>query len=462
MPFIKSISGFRGTIGGSVGDNLTPIDIVECSAAYGEWLKTKHDGKLKVILGRDGRISGPMVGALVTQTLIALGIDVLDLGLSTTPTVEVAVPLENAHGGIILTASHNPKEYNALKLLNDKGEFISAADGANLLSIADRRDFNFAAVDDLGQYATDDSYIQKHIDAVNALPYVDLALIQSKSFKVVVDCVNSTGAISIVPQLEQLGCEVIALNAEITGDFAHNPEPLPKHLGQLSDAVKSHNADIGVAVDPDVDRLVFIGEKGEPFGEEYTIVAIADIILQVNPGNTVSNLSSSRALRDVTEKHGCKYTASKVGEVNVVETMKSTNAVFGGEGNGGVILPELHYGRDSLVGVAIVLSYLAKTELTVSKLRSTYTDYFMQKDKFDLSPGLDVDDLLVQLAQVYHKERVDTRDGVKIDLDDGWIHIRKSNTEPIVRIYTEAITEQLALNLVNHAKDRIADILKAS
>jgi len=460
MPFIKSISGFRGTIGGSVGDNLTPIDIVECSAAYGEWLKTKHTGKLKVILGRDGRISGPMVGALVTQTLIALGIDVIDLGLSTTPTVEVAVPMEDAHGGIILTASHNPKEYNALKLLNHKGEFISAADGAKLLSIADSRDFNFASVDDLGSYKKDDTYIQKHIDAVNALPYVDVDLVKSKKFKAVVDCVNSTGAISIVPHLEQLGCEVVALNAEITGDFAHNPEPLPKHLGQLADAVKSHKADIGVAVDPDVDRLVFIDENGDPFGEEYTIVAIADIILQIKPGATVSNLSSSRALRDVTEKHGCTYTPSKVGEVNVVEMMKSTNAVFGGEGNGGVILPELHYGRDSLVGVAIVLTYLAQKDWTVSQLRSQYTNYFMQKDKFNLTEGLDVDSLLVQLAQAYANERVDTRDGVKIDLEDGWIHIRKSNTEPLVRIYTEAITQQLALNLVNHAKEKIADILK--
>jgi len=462
MPFIKSISGFRGTIGGSVGDNLTPIDIVECSAAYGEWLKTKHKGKLKVILGRDGRISGPMVGALVTQTLIALGIDVVDLGLSTTPTVEVAVPIENAHGGIILTASHNPKEYNALKLLNHKGEFISAEDGANLLSIADSRDFDFAGVDDLGVLTEDDTYIQKHIDAINALPYVDSDLIKSRKFKAVVDCVNSTGAISIVPQLEQLGCEVIALNAEITGDFAHNPEPLPKHLGQLADAVKSHKADIGVAVDPDVDRLVFIDENGDPFGEEYTIVAIADIILQIKPGATVSNLSSSRALRDVTEKYGCTYTPSKVGEVNVVEMMKATDAVFGGEGNGGVILPELHYGRDSLVGVAIVLTYLAQKEWTVSQLRSQYTNYFMQKDKFNLTEGLDVDGLLIALAQAYANESVDTRDGVKIDLEDGWIHIRKSNTEPIVRIYTEATSKQLALNLVNHAKEKIAEILKSA
>lgn len=460
MPFIKSISGFRGTIGGSVGDNLTPVDIVECSAAYGEWLKTKHEGRLKVVLGRDGRISGPMVGALVTQTLIALGIDVVDLGLSTTPTVEVAVPMEDAHGGIILTASHNPKEYNALKLLNHKGEFISAEDGANLLAIADQRDFTFASVDDLGTYRMDDTYIQKHIDAINALSYVDPDLIKEQKFKVVVDCVNSTGAISIVPQLEQLGCDVIALNAEITGDFAHNPEPLPKHLGQLARAVKSHKADIGVAVDPDVDRLVFIDENGAPFGEEYTIVAIADIILQIKPGATVSNLSSSRALRDVTEKHGCTYTASKVGEVNVVETMKATEAVFGGEGNGGVILPELHYGRDSLVGVAIVLTYLAQKGWTVSELRSQYTNYFMQKDKFNLSPDLDVDDLLLKLAEAYANERVDTRDGVKIDLEDGWIHIRKSNTEPIVRIYTEATSQQLALNLVNHAKAKIAEILK--
>lgn len=457
MTFIKSISGFRGTIGGQVGDNLTPVDIVECTAAYGEWLKRREKGKIKVVIGRDGRISGPMVNAFVVNTLIAQGIEVVDLGLSTTPTVEIAVPLENAQGGIILTASHNDKTYNALKLLNEKGEFISAADGKSLLDIAEERSFDFAQVDELGSYRKDNSYMQKHFDLINALPYVDADLIRSKSLTVVVDCINSTGAISIVPQLEQLGCTVIALNNEITGEFAHNPEPLFKHLGQLAEAVISNDAALGVAVDPDVDRLVLIDEKGEPFGEEYTIVAVADIILQVKKGSTVSNMSSSRALRDITEKHGCTYRASKVGEVNVVETMKATNAIFGGEGNGGVILPEIHYGRDALVGIAIILSYLSKKEWSLSKLRSEYTDYYMKKDKMPLSSDLNVDALLVDLADHYKNESVDTRDGVKVDKAHGWIHVRKSNTEPIVRIYTEASSAIEAQELVDEVKSFISN-----
>ncbi len=448
MTLIKSISGIRGTIGGNVGDNLTPIDAVKFASAYGTWLKKEYNkSKLTVVIGRDARISGAMIQSLVVNTLVGLGIDVIDLGLSTTPTVEVAVPLEKADGGIILTASHNPKQWNALKLLNHKGEFLNGADGAQILEIAESDDFDFADVDDLGKVTPNDTYITKHIEEVLNLPLVDPEVIKRANFKVVVDGVNSTGGIAIPQLLRALNVDVIELYCEPNGHFPHNPEPLKEHLTDISELVVKEKADFGVVVDPDVDRLAFICDDGEMFGEEYTLVACADYVLGKVKGNTVSNLSSSRALRDVTEKHGGTYQASAVGEVNVVIKMKDTNAVIGGEGNGGIIYPDSHYGRDSLVGVALFLTHLAEKKMTVRELRDSYPSYFMSKNKIQLTPALDVDGILKAMEEKYTNEDVTTIDGVKIDFAENWVHLRKSNTEPIIRIYTEAKSQQEADDL---------------
>ncbi len=445
MTLIKSISGIRGTIGGKQGDTLSPIDAVKFASAYGTWLKKSGQAKTTVVMGRDARLSGEMIANLVGSSLLALGIDVIDLGLSTTPTVEMLVTQLNAQGGIILTASHNPINWNALKLLNEKGEFISGQDGADLLEIAESGDIEFVDVLELGTYRKYENGIEDHIKAIINLPQVDVEAIKKADFKVAFDAVNSTGGISIPPLLEALGVnQIVPLFDEPTGHFPHNPEPLKEHLGDIMAMVKDHGCDVGFVVDPDVDRLAIIGEDGSMFGEEYTLVAVADYLLGLNPGNTVSNLSSSRALRVVTEKHGGKYTASAVGEVNVVTEMKAQNAVIGGEGNGGIIFPELHYGRDSLVGIALFLTHLAKTGLSVSKLRSTYPNYYMAKKKISLEEGMDVDALLLQMEKNYAHENILTIDGVKIDMADGWVHLRKSNTEPIIRVYTEATSQKLA------------------
>ena len=429
MTLIKSISGIRGTIGGAVEDNLTPIDAVKFAAAYGTWLKQQRNkDNYKVVVGRDARISGEMIQSLVMNTLVGMGIHVIDLGLSTTPTVEVAVPMEHADGGIILTASHNPKQWNALKLLNHKGEFLNGVEGKKILDIAASNDMTFAEVDDLGKITKNDAYIDLHIDEVLNLPLVNKEAIEAANFKVVVDGVNSTGGIAIPLLLERLGVEPVKLYCEPTGHFPHNPEPLKEHLGDLAKAVVKAHADFGVVVDPDVDRLAFMDEKGEMFGEEYTLVACADYVLSKNPGNTVSNMSSTRALRDVTEKHGGTYEASAVGEVNVVELMKKNNVVIGGEGNGGIIYPELHYGRDALVGVALFLSLLAEKKMSVSALRATYPNYYMSKKKIQLTPQLDVDAILKTMETNYSHETLTTIDGVKIDFADSWVHLRKSNT----------------------------------
>jgi phosphomannomutase len=446
LPFIKSISGFRGTIGGTPGDNLTPQDIVACTAAFGQWI-LETGGNPKIIVGRDGRISGELVGNLVVSTLRFMGLEVVDLGLSTTPTVEIAVPLEQAGGGIIITASHNPREWNALKLLNSTGEFISAADGARVLELADNGQVHYAKVDKLGAYRRDDSYIGKHIEQILALPFLNKPAIADKKFRVVVDAVNSTGAISVPPLLEKLGCEVILINGEINGQFAHNPEPLKEHLGELAHAVKQNKAHLGIAVDPDVDRLVFMCEDGELFGEEYTLVAVADYMLARRPGNTVSNLSSTRALRDVTQKHGGQYFAAAVGEVNVVARMKEVNAVIGGEGNGGVILPDLHYGRDALVGIALFLSYLAESGKHISTLRKTLPDYQMSKTKIERDPAIDLEKIFSALREKYRNEQLNSEDGLKIDFESGWVHLRPSNTEPIIRVYAESSSIVVAENL---------------
>ncbi len=459
MTLIKSISGIRGTIGGSAGHNLTPQDIVECTAAFGYWM-LKNGGQSKVVLGRDGRISGEIVNGLVVNTLRSLGIDVLDLGLSTTPTVEVAVPLENAGAGIILTASHNPKQWNALKFLNAKGEFISKEDGEALLQIIEDGSIEYADVDSLGSYTKDDSYIQKHIDLIFDLPLVKKEAVQAKKYKVVIDPVNSTGIISLPPLLEQMGCEVIMLNGELTGDFAHNPEPLPAHLKELSETVVREKADLGISVDPDVDRLAFVCEDGTMFGEEYTLVTVADYILKHTPGNTVSNLSSTRALRDVTENAGQKYFGAAVGEVNVVNKMKAENAVIGGEGNGGIIYPELHYGRDALVGIAMFLSYLTERGGTVSELRKTYPFYHISKNKIQLTPAIDVDLILSELGKKYASEDCDMVDGLKVIFQSGdWVHLRKSNTEPIIRVYSESKSEETAEKLAQRIQADVDAIL---
>ena len=442
MSLIKSISGIRGTIGGKTGDNLTPIDVVKFAAAFGSWLQRNNEGtRVKLVIGRDARISGQMVSSLVASTLQGLGIDVIDLGLSTTPTVEVMVPELNAHGGIILTASHNPKQWNALKLLNEKGEFISGENGADVLKIAENEDFEFAEVDDLGTYETREDAFDIHIQKILNLPMVDAEAVKARKFKVVLDAVNSTGGISLPPLLEKLGCEVVKLYCEPNGHFPHNPEPLKEHLTDICELVKKESADLGIVVDPDVDRLAIIDENGEMFGEEYTLVAVADYLLKHKNGVAVSNLSSSRALRDVAQNHNSEYFASAVGEVNVVNLMKEKNAVIGGEGNGGIIYPDLHYGRDSLVGIALFLTHLAKENKTVSELRAGYPAYFMGKKKIELTPDIDVDLLLTKMQNAYQNEEVSTVDGVKIDFPENWVHLRKSNTEPIIRIYTEAKTQ---------------------
>ena len=451
MTLIKSISGIRGTIGGVPGDNLTPIDAVQFAAAYGTWLKSvSSSSKLKVVIGRDARLSGEMISTLVIQTIIGLGIDVVDLGLSTTPTVEMAVPYHKADGGIILTASHNPKQWNALKLLNAKGEFISGAEGELLLDIATKGAFTFAEVDDLGKVIQDKEAIDRHIEEIIALSDVDIQAIKAANFKVVVDAVNSTGGISVPQLLRKLGVnDVIEMYCEPTGHFPHNPEPLKEHLTELSGKVVSEKAHLGITVDPDVDRLALVNEDGSMFGEEYTLVAVSEYILGKRKGATVSNLSSTRALRDITEEVGCSYHASAVGEVNVVVKMKEVNAVIGGEGNGGIIYPELHYGRDSLVGIALFLSHLAHKKMSMTALRASYPNYEMAKKKIDLQPGIDVDGILVKMAKKYENEEVDTVDGVKIYIGKEWVHLRKSNTEPIIRVYTESKDAQAASDLAN-------------
>ncbi|NJW53478.1 phosphoglucosamine mutase [Salinimicrobium oceani] len=463
MTLIKSISGIRGTIGGKPLDNLTPIDAVKFAASYGTWLKNSKKGKkLKVVVGRDARISGPMIQQLVMNTLIGLGIDVIDLDLSTTPTVEVAVPMEEADGGIILTASHNPKQWNALKLLNEKGEFLSGEDGSEILEIAENADFTFADVDDLGTVQSVDHYIDTHIEEVLRLSLVDARKIAEAKFTVAVDGVNSTGGIAVPKLLRRLGVEVVELYCEPTGHFPHNPEPLKEHLHEICELVKNEGADLGIVVDPDVDRLAFISEDGEMFGEEYTLVACADYVLSKTSGNTVSNLSSSRALKDITEKHGGKYEASAVGEVNVVELMKRNSAVIGGEGNGGIIYPELHYGRDSLVGIALFLTFLAEKQMKMSELRKTYPSYFMSKNKIELTPELDVDEILRSVKEKFSKEEVSTIDGVKIDFPEYWVHLRKSNTEPIIRIYTEAKSQEKADKVAEEMITEIKEIANLS
>ncbi len=461
MTLIKSISGIRGTIGGKPDDGLTPLDIVRFTSAYGTWLKRSKQGRLKVVIGRDARISGEMVGSIVSGTLLGLGIDVIDLGLSTTPTVEVAVPMEKANGGIILTASHNPKQWNALKLLNEKGEFISAQDGSDLLAIAEENAFDYADVDDLGVYTKNETYLEKHIQSILELELVDVEAIKSKNYKVAIDCVNSTGGIFLPALLKALGVNnIVELYCEPNGKFPHNPEPLPENLTEISRQVVEHKADVGFVVDPDVDRLCMVCENGNMFGEEYTLVAVADYILKHNKGNTVSNLSSTRALRDVTEQNGGEYFAAAVGEVNVVTKMKEKNAIIGGEGNGGIIYPASHFGRDALVGIAMFLSHFAKSGYnSCSELRASYPDYFISKNKIELTPQINVDAILEAIAEKYKNEKVNTIDGVKIDFANEWVHLRKSNTEPIIRVYSESSSmesaDKLAHKIINDVKAMI-------
>lgn len=465
MTLIKSISGIRGTIGGMPDEGLTPLDAVKFASAYGTWVKTTIGKKSKatVVIGRDARMSGEMISSLVSATLCGLGIDVVDLGLSTTPTVEMAVTHHKAAGGIILTASHNPKQWNALKLLNSEGEFISEEIGKEILSLAERAAFSYAEVKDLGKIIPDTTFLDQHIEKILALPYVDVKAIQKANFKIVVDAINSSGAIAVPALLSKLGVsDYKVIFAETTGDFAHNPEPLPEHLAELSKTVLKEKAHLGISVDPDVDRLAFVCEDGEMFGEEYTLVAVADYVLKSRKkGNTVSNLSSTRALRDITEKQGGKYAASAVGEVNVVTLMKETKAVIGGEGNGGIILPELHYGRDALVGIAIFLTHLAKYGKSVSMLRSSYPDYFISKNKIELTPDIDVDKVLQAIKLKYQKQPINAVDGVKIEFDKEWVHLRKSNTEPIIRIYSESQTRATADNLAKKIISDIREIIRS-
>jgi phosphomannomutase len=458
---IKSISGIRGTIGGKPSEGLTPIDAVQFAAAYGTWLQNQNsDKKLTVVIGRDARLSGEMISTLVTQTIVGLGINVIDLGLSTTPTVEVAVTYHKADGGIILTASHNPKQWNALKLLNAKGEFISGKEGENLMAIAEKGVFEFAEVDDLGKVTKDEEAITRHIQSILDLSDVDVNAIKNANFKVVVDAVNSTGGIAVPQLLKALGVEnTIELYCEPTGHFPHNPEPLAEHLTELSARVVSEKAHLGITVDPDVDRLALVNEDGTMFGEEYTLVAVAEYILSLRKGATVSNLSSTRALRDITEEVGQNYFASAVGEVNVVEKMKAVNAVIGGEGNGGIIYPDLHYGRDSLVGIALFLTHLAKKNKSMTALRASYPNYEMAKKKIDLQPGIDVDGILVKMAENYKNEEVDTVDGVKIYIGKEWVHLRKSNTEPIIRVYTESKDVHAASDLADKIISEIKSLI---
>lgn len=462
MTLIKSISGIRGTIGGKASDNLTPIDAVKFAAAYGAFLKTSRSGKLKVVIGRDARPSGEMIQALVQNTLLGMGIDVIDVGLSTTPTVEMAVVFEKADGGIILTASHNPVEWNALKLLNEKGEFLSGDEGKKILELAESADLEFSAVHDLGKLSKNTDALEKHVDAILRLPYIEVEKIKAADLKVAVDGVNSSGGVAIPYLLERLGVQrVEKIYCEPTGQFPHNPEPLEKHLGDIMNLVKDKNCDLGVVVDPDVDRLAFISNDGKMFGEEYTLVVAADYLLSKKQGALVSNLSSSRALRDLAESRGQNYAASAVGEVNVVEKMKEINAVLGGEGNGGVILPDLHYGRDALVGVALVLSHLAISGKKMSELRASYPEYYMAKNKIQLEPGMDVDGLLAEVQEKYASEDISTIDGVKIDFENEWVHLRKSNTEPIIRVYTEAKSPERAGELGEKFVAEMSEMAKA-
>jgi phosphomannomutase len=445
-------------MGGRPGDNLTPLDIVKFVAAYGSWIREKNPGK-KIVIGRDARISGEMVSSLVVQTLVGSGLDVIDLGLSTTPTVEIAVGAENAAGGIIITASHNPKEWNALKLLNSQGEFINAEEGNQILKIAAADNFQFATVDRLGVYKADSSYLQKHIDLVTQYPLVDLKAIRSKNYKIVVDGINSTGSIFIPPLLKALGVEeVILLNGEVNGRFAHNPEPLPENLVEVSSAVRKSGADMGIVVDPDVDRLCFICEDGSMFGEEYTLVCVADYVLSRKPGNSVSNMSSTKALKEITMKRGGLYFPSPVGEVNVVNKMKEVNAVIGGEGNGGIIVPDLHYGRDALIGIGLFLSATAQHKNGLKSFRTRYPDYFISKNKIELQNGFDVAGLFEKIKKKYKNHPVNTEDGLKIEFDDDWVHLRTSNTEPIIRIYAESSFETTANNIASRLMQDIREL----
>ena len=460
MALIKSISGIRGTIGGRAGEGLSPLDVVKFTSAYAAFiLSSKNSASNTIVVGRDARISGEMVNKLVVGTLLGMGMDVVDIGLATTPTTELAVTMEQAAGGIILTASHNPKQWNALKLLNEKGEFLNAKEGETILKLAEAEDFTFSEVDQIGKLTVKDDYTQKHIESVLALDLVDVEAIKAANFKVAIDCVNSVGGIAIPALLNALGVKTVEkLYCEPNGQFPHNPEPLPEHLTEISTLMKSGKFDVGFVVDPDVDRLAIIAEDGSMFGEEYTLVAIADYILRHTPGNTVSNMSSTRALRDITQKYNCNYEASAVGEVNVVTKMKETNAVFGGEGNGGVIYPASHYGRDALVGIALFLTHLAKEKKTVSELRKTYPTYFMSKNKIELTPQIDVDGVLAVIKGSYKHYEVNDIDGVKIDFPTGWVHLRKSNTEPIIRIYSEAGTPEQADNFAKAIMEEIKRI----
>ena len=451
MTLIKSISGIRGTIGGKAGDNLTPADVVDCTAALAVWIK-EQNAPTRVVVGRDGRLSGSIVSSIAIHTLLAMGIDVVDLGLSTTPTVEVMVPETGAGAGIIFTASHNPGQWNALKFLNQKGEFISAADGQRIIDIIANGDISYAEVRNLGTCSTMENSIKLHIDKIIAYRHVNTEAVRQSGFNVVVDCINSTGALAVPPLLDALGVSYTLINDDNFGHFAHNPEPLPAHLSQLSETVKSLKADLGISVDPDVDRLAFVCEDGSMFGEEYTLVAVADYILGRERGNSVSNLSSTRALSDVTHKHGGAYSASAVGEVNVVNEMKKSNALIGGEGNGGVIIPDLHYGRDAMAGIAVFLSLLAERQMTMTALKNTYPEYTIIKDKMELSADLDLDTIFGNIRTAFTNEKINDSDGLKVDFEEGWVHMRKSNTEPIVRIYAEARDEKTAQILINKIK----------
>lgn len=456
MSLVKSISGIRGTIGGRVGEGLTPVDIVRFTAAYATQRRAAMPNNNTIVVGRDARLSGPMAEQLVCQTLIGIGYNVVNIGLATTPTTELAVTGEQAAGGVILTASHNPKQWNALKLLNEKGEFLNDAEGKSVLAIAEKEDFDFADIDHLGRITAKD-YLPYHVEQVLKLPLVDIAAITKRDFTVAIDCVNSVGGLAIPAILRALGVKnIIELNCTPNGHFPHNPEPLPQHLTEISDLLKQGKADVGFVVDPDVDRLAIICENGDMFGEEYTLVSVADYVLRHTPGNTVSNLSSTRALSDVTKAHGGQYSASAVGEVNVVAEMKRVGAVIGGEGNGGVIYPACHYGRDALVGIALFLSHLAHLNIKVSELRRTFPDYCISKNRIDLTPNTDVDAILAHVKDLYHNEHVDDRDGVKIDFADGWVHLRKSNTEPIIRVYSEAAT----MDEANALAQKVINIVK--
>ncbi len=463
MTLIKSISGIRGTIGGKIGDNLTPLDVVKFTSAYAIFIKNNNPKKsIKIVVGRDARISGEMVSNLIVSTLVALGVDVVNIGLATTPTTEMSVVYEQAQGGIIITASHNPKQWNALKLLNEKGEFLNAAEGEEILKLADSEDFDYACIDNIGHVENKD-YLTAHIESILKLPLVDVEAIRAADFKIAIDAVNSVGGIAIPALFEKIGIsQIIQINCDATGNFAHNPEPLPENLTQIAQIIATEKADLGFVVDPDVDRLAILDENGNMFGEEYTLVAVADYVLSQKLGNTVSNLSSSRALRDVTKKYGTKYSASAVGEVNVVAQMKATQAVIGGEGNGGIIYPELHYGRDSLVGIALFLTHLAKSKKTCSQLRAWYPNYFISKNKIELTPNINVDELLIRIKEKFQSIDnviVTDIDGVKIDFENDWVHLRKSNTEPIIRIYAESINEQASNDLAHKIINEIYSIL---